>query len=114
MASGRKGGVAGGGCREERHGGRVGGEVGVVEAIEEAAQKACWGFWLEFVAEVRRAVSKGSARPNMVKGGRRKVSSATKVTAERCCHQNPNMVKGQRRIIRNCATVVISLKGLAL
>jgi hypothetical protein len=36
------------------------------------------GLRLEFVAEVRRAVGKGSARPNMVKGRRRKVSSGSK------------------------------------
>jgi hypothetical protein len=51
-------------------------EVGVVEVVEEeAAKQKAWGFRLEFVAEVRRAVGKGSARPNMVKGRRRKVSS---------------------------------------
>jgi hypothetical protein len=49
---------------------------GVAEVGEERGCQTNLGLRLEFVAEVRRAVGKGSARPNMVKGRRRKVSSA--------------------------------------
>ncbi|KAJ7866196.1 hypothetical protein B0H14DRAFT_2573474 [Mycena olivaceomarginata] len=45
------------------------------EGWEERGSQTNLGLRLEFVAEVRRAVGKGSARPNMVKGRRRKVSS---------------------------------------
>ncbi|KAJ7794115.1 hypothetical protein B0H14DRAFT_2622180 [Mycena olivaceomarginata] len=60
------------GVKRGMAGGREG---GVVEVGEERDSQTNLGLRLEFVAEVRRAVGKGSARPNMVKGRRRKVSS---------------------------------------
>ncbi|KAJ7346243.1 hypothetical protein DFH08DRAFT_810074 [Mycena albidolilacea] len=58
--------VAGVPPNPQGHGGRVGGrEDGVAEVGEERGSQTNLGLRLEFVAEVRRAVGKGSARPNM-------------------------------------------------
>jgi hypothetical protein len=51
-------------------------EGGVAKVGQERSSQTNLGLRLEFIAEVRRAIGKGSAHPNMVKGWRQKVSSA--------------------------------------